>query len=94
MIRQIILILFFCVSAGVSRADEVGRFSNDWTANGIVVEAVADPKVGGVTCHLVRFDRSVIDRLTKGNWFENPSNSGISCQQTGPIVIGKIATSA
>jgi len=42
----------------------------------------------------VRFDRSVIDRLTKGNWFENPSNSSISCQQTGPIVIGKIATGA
>ena len=42
----------------------------------------------------MRFDRSVIDRLTKGNWFENPSNSGISCQQTGPIVIGNIVTSA
>ena len=40
----------------------------------------------------MHFDRGVIDRLTKGNWFENPSNSSISCQQTGPIVIGKIAT--
>ena len=92
MIRQLPSILLFCLSAGVSRADEVGRFSNDWTGNGMVVEAVPDPKVEGVTCHLVRFDRSVIDRLTKGNWFENPSNSGISCQQTGPIVIGNIAT--
>ena len=94
MIRLFPVIVFFCLSAGLSRADEVGRFSNDWTGNGIVVEAVADPKIGGVTCHLVHFDRSVIDRLRKGNWFENPSNSGISCQQTGPIVIGKIATSA
>src|SRR5437879_105375 len=94
MIRQFVPIVLFCLSAGLSRADEVGRFSNDWTGNGIVVEAVADPKIGGVTCHLVHFDRSVIDRLAKGNWFENPSNSGISCQQTGPIVIGKIATSA
>jgi len=94
MIRQLVLIVVFCLSAGLSRADEVGRFSNDWTGNGIVVEAVADPKIGGVTCPLVHFDRSVIDRLRKGNWFENPSNSGISCQQTGPIVIGKIATSA
>jgi len=94
MVLQLILIVFFCLLAGLSRADEVGRFSNDWTGNGIVVEAVADPKVGGVTCHLVHFDRSVIDRLAKGNWFENPSNSGISCQQTGPIVIGKIVTSA
>jgi len=94
MIKQLPLILLFCVSVAVSRADDVGRFSNDWTGNGMVVEAVPDPKVGGVTCHLVRFDRSVIDRLTKGNWFENPSNSSISCQQTGPIVIGKIATGA
>ena len=94
MIKQLPLILLFCVSAAVSRADDVGRFSNDWTGNGMVIEAVPDPKVDGVTCHLVRFDRSVIDRLTKGNWFENPSNSSISCQQTGPIVIGKIATGA
>jgi CreA protein len=94
MIRQLALIAFFCLLAGLSRADEVGRFSNDWTGNGIVVEAVADPKITGVTRHLVHFDRSVIDRLRKGNWFENPSNSRISCQQTGPIVIGKIATNA
>jgi CreA protein len=81
-----------CVAAGAAPAEEVGRFSNDWTGNGMVVEAFDDPKVAGVTCHLVRFDRSVIDRLTKGNWFENPSNSAISCERTGPIVIGKIAT--
>ena len=91
MIRQLPLILFFCLSAAVSRAEDVGRFSNDWTGNGMVVEAVPDPKVAGVTCHLVRFDRSVIDRLSKGNWFENPSNSSSSFEQTGQIVIGKIA---
>src|ERR1700676_993767 len=94
MIRQLAPLVLFCLSARLSRGDEGGRLSNDWTGNGIVVEAVADPKIGGVTCHLVHFDRSVIDRLAKGNWFENPSNSGISCQQTGPIVIGKIVTSA
>jgi CreA protein len=94
MIRQLSLLLMFCVAAGTARADQVGRFSNDWTGNGIVVEAVADPKVGGVTSQLVHFSRGVIDRLAKGNWFEDPSNSGISCRQTGPIVIGKIVTSA
>ena len=94
MIRQLPLILLLFLVAGPARAEDVGRFSNDWTGNGMVVEAVPDPKVAGVTCHLVRFDRSVIDRLSKGNWFENPSNSSISCEQTGPIVIGKIATGA
>jgi CreA protein len=85
------LTILLCLAAAGARADEVGHFSNDWTGNGLVVEAFADPQVAGVTCHVVHFDRSVIDRLTKGNWFENPSNSAISCAQTGTVVIGKIA---
>ncbi|HEV7995778.1 MAG TPA: CreA family protein [Stellaceae bacterium] len=86
--------LLLCFAAGGAKAEQVGRFSNDWTGNGLVVEAFADPQVAGVTCHIVHFDRSVIDRLTKGNWFENPSNSAISCSQTGPVVVGKIALGA
>jgi len=80
------------VVTGTARADEVGGFKNDWTGNRIVVEAIADPKVQGITCHLTHFDRSVIDRLRKGNWFEDPSNSSIACRQTGPLVIGDIKT--
>jgi CreA protein len=75
-------------------ADEVGRFRNDWTGNSIVVEAIPDPKVQGVTCHLTHFDRSVIDRLSKGNWFEDPSNTSIACRQTGPVIVGSIDVSA
>jgi catabolite regulation protein CreA len=52
-------------AAGAALAEELCRFSNDWTDDGMVVEAFADPKVALVTFHLVRFDRSVIDRLTK-----------------------------
>ena len=90
--KQILLLAaLFCLAVAAARAEQVGHFSNDWTGNGMVVEAFADPQVAGVTCHIVHFDRSVIDRLTKGNWFENPSNSAISCVQTGPITIGKIA---
>lgn len=77
-------------AAAPALADEVASFSNDWTGNGIVVEAVSDPKVQGVTCHLSRFDRSVIDRLAKGNYLEDPSNSAIACRQTGPITVGDI----
>jgi CreA protein len=82
--------------AVISRAaaEDVGRFRNDWTGNSIVVEAVADPKVKGVTCHISRFSRSVIDRLSKGNWFVDPSNSSIACQKTGPVTISDIDTSA
>ena len=91
MIRCLLPAILLGLCATAARAETVGSFANDWTGNGLVVEAFADPEVAGVTCHIVHFDRSVIDRLTKGNWFENPSNSAISCTQTGPITIGKIA---
>lgn len=73
-----------------ARAEEVGRVGVDWIGNDIVVDAVEDPKVQGVTCHLAFFDRSIIDRLQQGNWFEDPSNSSIACRQTGPITVGDI----
>ena len=82
--------LVFALLATPLRAEEVGSFTNDWTGNGIVVEAIPDPKIEGVTCHIARFDRGFLDKLTKGNWFEDPSNSSIACRQTGPIVIGDI----
>ena len=79
--------------AAADTAQEVGSFRNDWTGNRIVVEAIADPKIHGVTCHLAHFERSLLDRLSKGNWFEDPSNTSIACRQTGPIAIGTIDTS-
>ena len=84
------LLVLAALLAPPAAAEPVGRFSNDWTGNGLEVEAVADPEVKGVTCHVVDFDRSLIDRLSKGNWFEDPSNASIACRQTGPIVIGDI----
>ncbi|RWE30857.1 MAG: CREA protein [Mesorhizobium sp.] len=81
------------LGAGSAVAEEVGKVGVDWIGNDIIVEAIKDPKVEGVTCHVSYFDRSVIDRLHKGNWFEDPSDSSISCRQTGPITIGDIDTS-
>lgn len=71
-------------------AEEIGRIGLDMKGNDIVVEALEDPKVAGVTCHISRFDRGTIDRLVGGNWFENPSNYSIACRQTGPITVGDI----
>ena len=76
--------------SGPALADEVGRVGVDWTGNDIIVDAVADPLVQGVTCHLAYFDRSMLDRLSQGNWFEDPSNSAIECARTGPVRIGDI----
>lgn len=79
------------LAATPALAEEVGRVGVDWVGNDIVIESIADPKVQGVTCHLAYFDRSLIDRVSNGNWFEDPSNSAIECTQTGPITLGDIA---
>ncbi len=82
-----ILMTSLAVPAG---AEEVGKVGVDWLGNDIIVEAITDPKIQGITCHVSYFDRGVIDRLQKGNWFEDPSDSSIACRQTGPITIGEI----
>jgi CreA protein len=76
--------------AAPSFAEQVGEVGVDWVGNDIIIEAIADPDVSGVTCHIAYFERGMFDRLSKGNWFEDPSNASISCRQTGPIVIGDI----
>ena len=73
-------------------AEQVGEVDVDWFGNDIIVDAVVDPKVQGVTCHVAYFERGLIDRLQKGNWFEDPSNSSIACRQTGPLTIDDIET--
>ncbi|MBD9507235.1 CreA family protein [Ensifer sp. ENS10] len=81
------------VTALPARAETVGEVGVDWLGNDIMIDAVTDPKIKGVTCHVTYFDRSVIDRLKNGNWFEDPSNNSIACRQTGPIEIGDIELS-
>ncbi len=73
-----------------ARADVVGKVGVDWVGNDIVIEAIPDPKVEGVTCHVAYFSRSIIDRVSQGNWFEDPSYSALDCRQTGPITLGDI----
>ena len=80
----------FLAACGGRGENEVGEFKNDIAGNEIKVEALADPKVAGVTCHMTYFDRGFWDRMAKGNWFEDPSNASIACRQTGPIAIGDI----
>ena len=80
-------------ACGGSGSGEIAEINNDWTGNEIKIESFADEKVEGVTCHMAHFDRSVLDRMRKGDWFENPSNGSISCGITGPVIIGDIAMS-
>lgn len=85
-------LVFFLISAAYppASAEEVGEVGVDWLGNDIIIEALEDPKVAGVTGHIAYFERGLIDRFQKGNWFEDPSNSSIDCSQTGAITIGEI----
>lgn len=85
-------LLLFAAACGGRSDTEVGEFKNDFAGNEIKLEALSDPKVAGVTCHLSHFDRGFWDRVAKGNWFEDPSNASLACRQTGPIRIGDIDT--
>ena len=78
--------------ASSASAEQVGEVGVDWLGNDIIIEAFQDPEVSGVTCHVSYFERGLIDRFQKGNFFEDPSNSSIACRQTGPITIGDIET--
>ena len=78
-----------CLSTA-AHAEQIGEIGVDWVGNDIIVEAISDPDVEGVTCHIAYFERGLFDRLSKGNWFEDPSNASIACRQTGPITIGDI----
>ena len=84
---------FMLTACGGSGSGEIAEINNDWTGNEIKIESFEDEKVDGVTCHMAHFDRSVLDRMRKGDWFENPSNGSISCGITGPVIIGDIAMS-
>ena len=74
--------------AGCSDRNEVGSVGVDWTGNDIAVEAVADPDIQGIVCHVAYFNRSFIDRMSQGNWFEDPSYSAVDCEANGPLTIG------
>jgi CreA protein len=83
--------LLFATACG-QRQGQVGEFSNDLLGNEVMVEAVRDPAIPNVVCHVAYFDRSVLDRLRQGNWFENPSNSSVACQRIGPIDLAGVRT--
>jgi CreA protein len=92
--RGLVVAATALVLAACGDRAEVGQVGVDWTGKDISIEAVADPGVDGIVCHLSFFNRSFIDRLSQGNWFEDPSYSALDCSAVGPITVGDIRTSA
>jgi CreA protein len=89
-----VLLAAMLAGCGNNNGKDVGKITVDWTGNDIAIEAVEDPDVKGVVCHVAYFNRSLIDRLQQGNWFEDPSYSAIDCAASGPVTVGDISTAA
>lgn len=78
-------------ACGSKPSTPVANVGVDWTGNDIAIDAVPDPQVKGVVCHISYFNRSLLDKLQQGNWFEDPSYSALDCNAMGPVTIGKIS---
>lgn len=64
--------------------DDVGKVSLGWfTTKDVVVDAVTDPKIAGVTCHISRVEADLD--------LADPSDMSIACRQTGEITAADIA---
>ncbi len=85
-----LVLIAAAASALPAAAEKVGEVGVDWPGSDIIVEAIADPKVKGVTCDVAYFEPGLVDRIKNGNWLEDASNFSIACRQTGPIIVGDI----
>ena len=73
----------FLLAAGCS--DNVGDVSLGWfTTKDVKIEAVKDPKISGVTCHISHVEGNLD--------LSDPSDMSIACRQTGEITAEQIAT--
>ena len=72
---------------GCSGGDEVGDVSlGMFTLKDIKINTFQDPKVPGVTCHVASIEANLS--------LADPSDSSVSCRQTGEITPEMIASSS
>ena len=67
-----------CAAALPALSEEVGQVGVDWLGNDIIVEAITDPKIEGVTCHISYFDRGLKARRSSMKAFRLSGNSASS----------------
>lgn len=81
--RAIYCVLLLLTLAACNK-NEVGDVSlGVFTTKDIKLDAFTDPVVTGVTCHVSSIEANLD--------FSDPSDSSISCRQTGPITADMIA---
>lgn len=81
------LLLGLGMAAGAASAETVGCVTTAWKLIGanhkVCVEAFADPKVPGVTCHVSQARTGGLSGTF--GLAEDPSQFSLACRQTGPI---------
>ena len=81
--RVIYCVLLLLMLSGCGK-NEVGDVSlGIFTTKDIKLDAINDPVVTGVTCHVSSIEANLD--------FSDPSDSSIACRQTGPITADMIA---
>jgi CreA protein len=86
-ISRIISLMALAACAFTAHAEVIGEVSTTWRALGndkIVVEAVNDDEVSGVTCHISYAKTGGVSG--KLGFADDPSRFSIACRQTGPLV--------
>jgi len=86
-VRRAILALSLMLSAAAAQAEEIGSVGYQFQWFGpndkIVIEAIDDPDVPGVTCYMSRARTGGIKGAL--GLAEDPPYASISCHQVGPI---------
>lgn len=77
------------LAANTGQAETVGCVTTSWKLIGanhrICVEAFADPKIAGVTCHVSQAKAGGISGSL--GMAQDPSQFSLACRQTGPITL-------
>ena len=88
LIRSALLLLAVTTSA---QAENVGCVTTSWKLIGanhkVCVEAFADPKIPGVTCHVSQAKTGGVSGTL--GIAQDPSQFSLACRQTGPISVPK-----
>ena len=81
---RVLLVAFFTLLLSACSDKEVGDVSLGlFTTKDIKIDALQDPIVTGVTCHISSIEANLD--------FSDPSDSSIACRQTGQITAAMIA---
>lgn len=85
------LSLLLTIASAAANAESVGCVTTAWKLIGanhkVCVEAFADPKIPGVTCHVSQAKTGGVSGTL--GIAQDPSQFSLACRQTGPISVPK-----